>query len=421
MNQPPEKLPSDSSDRSWLCDLLGFGLVAVFALIALWGCGFDFSAIGSMFRGDEFAREDIIISLGEIGDQAASAVLVISMAWVVSLCYGAVDLSIFSVAALGGIVSAALINCGVGPAVSLGAGLLAGGAIGAINGLLVSRVPIWSFLITGVVGLVLMSAIGLGVSERAIQIPTDAFDSLRISADIPVPQEDSEEVILRRVGGSLSVTRRLIVASIYILVVVLLSKSIGSRDGKKTWPKRRKKMIALWVSGGLAGAGGSLWLIDYGYAPVLTRPVGDLLPLAAALLAGAVLYRSPRRGALAVVALVAGVVGATYWQQKVWIYPLAGYNAQLVLLIVMVLIAHGCISRASGKTSGGSVGRWLAAAFTCGGLIVACLSATFNGSSLRIVIFWAGLTLWFVGAAAWGLQEICSLLASQKTSCDGQD
>ncbi len=420
MNQPPEKLSPDSSDRSWLCELLGFGVVVVLAMIALWGWGFDFSAISSILSGDEFARVEIITSLGDIGDQTASAFLVISMAWAVSLCYGAVDLSIFSVAALGGIVSAALINCGVGPAISLAAGLLAGGAIGAINGLLVRLIPVWGFLITGVVGLVLMLAMGLWVSGRGIQIPTDAFESLRISAEIPVPQENAEEVILRRLGVPLSVTRRLIVASIYILVLVLLSKSIGSRDGQKTWSRRRKKIIALCVSGTLAGAGGSLWLIDYGYAPTLTRPVGDLGPLAAALMAGAVLYRSPRGGALAMVALVAALVAAIFWQQKVWIYPLAGYNIQLVLLIVMVLVSHGAIGRAAGKTSCGSAGRWLAVAFTCVGLIVACLSATFDGSSLRIVIFWAGLALWFVGAAALGLQEICSLLASQKPSRQGQ-
>ncbi len=415
MNSPPENLLPVKSPRPLLGDLCGFVLVAGFAAIAMWGLGLDMSAIGSLLGSDEFARQDTIVSLGEIGDQSASAVLVISMAWVISLSCGAVDLSIFAVAALGGVVSATLINCGLPPGISLGAGALAGAVIGSINGLLVRWVPVWSFIITGAVGLVLMLGMLLVVGDRAVQIPVDAFESLLISAEIPIPvlEGDAQDTVVRRIGVPLGVTRRLIVAAIYIAVIVLLSNARADRSRLAT----HTKIIALCASGALAGAGGSLWLIDYGSAPVLTRPVGDLLPVATAILAGAGFYRSQKRGALAMVVLVGALVGATFFQQKVWVYPLAGWNLQLVLLIAMVLVSQSAIFQASQKASGGTFGRWLSAAGTCGGLLVTCLSATFPGS-LRVVIFRAGIILWLIGAAAWAKQGI-STLRNRRPSSEG--
>ena len=403
MDQLPENLLPIKSDRPLLGDLCGFVLVVILAVIAIWGWGFDLAAIGSLVGGDEFAGENIIASLGEIGNQSASAVLVISMAWALSLSYGAVDLSIFSVAALGGLVSAVLINVGVSPMLSFGAGALAGAAIGAINGILIGRIPVWSFIITGAVGLVLMLGMLLVTRTPAVHVPVDAFESLLVVVDSQDLKGNVQKVSL-----PLGVSRRLIVASIYILVIVVLSNSIGVRDARKGQSSRPKKRIALCGSGALAGLGGSLWLIDYGNAPVLTRPVGALLPVAAALVAGAVLYKSPRRGALTMVTLVAALIAATFWQQKVWIYPLAGWNMQLVLLIVMILVAHLAIRRASSKVSTGSVLRWLIVSLTCGGLVVACLSATFSNGSLRVIIFRAGLTLWLIGAAALAVQVFSS-------------
>ncbi len=304
---------------------------------------------------------------------------------------------------VGGLVSAVLINVGVSPMLSFGAGALAGAAIGAINGILIGRIPVWSFIITGAVGLVLMLGMLLVTRTPAVHVPVDAFESLLVVVDSQDLKGNVQKVSL-----PLGVSRRLIVASIYILVIVVLSNSIGVRDARKGQSSRPKKRIALCGSGALAGLGGSLWLIDYGNAPVLTRPVGALLPVAAALVAGAVLYKSPRRGALTMVTLVAALIAATFWQQKVWIYPLAGWNMQLVLLIVMILVAHLAIRRASSKVSTGSVLRWLIVSLTCGGLVVACLSATFSNGSLRVIIFRAGLTLWLIGAAALAVQVFSS-------------
>ena len=120
--------------RSWLTTLGPFlGLLGVIAVFALLTDTPDQYLSVRNFR--IVVAQTVIVALGAIG----MTMIIVS---------GGIDLSVGSVIALTGVVTAIAIRDGAGPFVAVMYGVLAGGAIGVLNGLLITRLRVIPFIAT---------------------------------------------------------------------------------------------------------------------------------------------------------------------------------------------------------------------------------------------------------------------------------
>lgn len=131
------KVPANQSRSAYMRDLYRrYGIVAVLVLLC----------IVLSFANQYF------LTLGNIADilrqTSINGILAVGMTYVV-LTSG-IDLSVGSILALAGIVSASLVtgNHALSPALGLAAGLAVGALAGAINGLLVARLSVPPFVAT---------------------------------------------------------------------------------------------------------------------------------------------------------------------------------------------------------------------------------------------------------------------------------
>ncbi len=128
------ELTPASSGRSWLATLGPFiGLVAVIAVFALLTDTPDQYLSVRNFR--IVVAQTVIVALGAIG----MTMIIVS---------GGIDLSVGSVIALTGVVTAIAIRDGVSPLMAVVYSVLAGGAVGVLNGLLITRLRVIPFIAT---------------------------------------------------------------------------------------------------------------------------------------------------------------------------------------------------------------------------------------------------------------------------------
>lgn len=120
--------------RSWLATLGPFlGLLAVVAVFALMTDTPDQYLSVRNFR--IVVAQTVIVALGAIG----MTMIIVS---------AGIDLSVGSVIALTGVVTAIAIRDGLSPLLAVVLGVLAGGAVGVLNGLLITRLRVIPFIAT---------------------------------------------------------------------------------------------------------------------------------------------------------------------------------------------------------------------------------------------------------------------------------
>ena len=125
---------SPTASRSWLATLGPFlGLLAVIAVFALLTDTPDQYLSVRNFR--IVVAQTVIVALGAIG----MTMIIVS---------GGIDLSVGSVIALTGVVTAIAIRDGTSPLMAVVYGVLAGGAVGVVNGLLITRLRVIPFIAT---------------------------------------------------------------------------------------------------------------------------------------------------------------------------------------------------------------------------------------------------------------------------------
>jgi len=262
-----------------------------------------------------------------IPSMLAAACLPAALGFLLVFRCGAIDLSIWAVMGLGGLVAAGCINAGIPP---WGAFVLAvgtGAVVGAINGFLTWRIRLPAIVITAVVGLVLLGAMNWKYAERTVFVPDSAFDEwvsnihglfnttngglAKITAQVDHKQQ---VVVPASITGPLVVLRTMLVfiAWAAVLAVLGIADNIIPKTSQpyKKWLMRP---ICLCVSGAMAGLSGACWLLDLGYTPVQTRLVDGLIIPAAVILTGTLLLQGRGRTMLAVIFLPVAVLCASLW------------------------------------------------------------------------------------------------------------
>lgn len=318
--------------------------------------------------------------------EMTSWLLLPALGFLLALRVGAVDLSVWTAAGIGGLVAAGLIKGGANPTWAFAAAAGAGLAFGAVNGVLVAYVGLPSPLVTLVTALAAMWAAQTAVSGGEIEVPEK---SMLLWVDWhPAPA---------------LALRVLAVTVIYLPVIVCLMAIDAASWRRSRMPRRGGMLAALTACGTLAALGGAFWLLDSRWAPVPLRLIGDLRIPAAAVLAGGALLARPGRELLAGLSLPAAMLIATVWRQKVWLLPNPwAFDFHLLILLCMTGGAQLALSRFA-DSRGRSAPRTTAAAaalLSVAGIALVASSATPHAFLPGAMLRAAGLVLWVLGLAA---------------------
>lgn len=346
-------------------DAFGIGLLLALALILVpaWGAGrLEFRSC--------------------VSGQMTSFYLLPALAFLLALRRGAIDLSVWAVAAMGGLVAAELISRGVDPMWAFAASLAGGLLLGAFNGAMVAWVRAPGVLVTLGVAFAITWVLQGIFPVRTVRIPERAFDDW-----------------LFRPGVSLLLIERLMVGGVYALtMLVWLAVEIAGRRGAEL-PRRWKLFACMSASGAIAGIAGATWLLGAGATPVPRLPVGDLRIPAAVVLAGGAFFAGRGRSLLAGVCLPPALLLATIWRQEVWRLLWEGYELQMVLLTGMVITAHLAAAEAVSLRWTGR--RWLPITSLTPvvlGILLIAAGAAVADLNLQLLLHVTGLGAWMVGA-----------------------
>jgi len=262
----------------------------------------------------------------DVSAQVGSPLLLMGVGLALAMRAGVIDLSVWMLAVAGGLIGAVPIAVGAPFVVGLVAAVAFGAAVGVVSGWLVRRTGLASIWVTGGVGAVLFAVLAF-VPAGGVEVPDDSFRALLVPAIGGVSPLDgmAERAVLPLVAG-----RTILIVGIYAAVMAMVL--IGRNISIGVVSRRR---LALVVSGALAALAGACGLIDHGRTASAVLPVGDVRPLAAALLAGAPVLAGKGRALLVGLVVPLGLLGATVWGQRVWMLPAHGIEWHAIGLVCL--------------------------------------------------------------------------------------
>jgi ribose/xylose/arabinose/galactoside ABC-type transport system permease subunit len=321
-----------------------------------------------------------------------------AMGFLLAVRCGLLDLSVWMAFSAGSLVAAWLLVQGWPAVAAMGAGILAGASLGSLNALLMLRTRLPSALVTAVTALAAFLLLRWLLPQQVILHPPSAWKGWHWLG----------------LGGSgndasypLFMTRMLLVVLAYgATMITLLAGSPRYAPGlpPQVCPHpygrlgmSRSRTLALIAGGALAAAGGVLWLLDSDRACVPSSPIGDLRVPAAALLAGALLLKGPRRTLLAGMCLPPAFLLTTAWRQNGWGLEYEGYSLQLLLLLAGAgLMALGARSAEGTRRRGW---HWATALIAGVAVVVLCVSTNFASPAVLAALRWTGMGLMIAIAA----------------------
>ncbi|MCM3901203.1 MAG: ABC transporter permease [Pyrinomonadaceae bacterium] len=116
--------------------------------------------------------QTVIVAIGAIG----MTLIIIS---------GGIDLSVGSVIALTGVITALGLNAGLSPAIAVAAGILVGGLVGAVNGLAITRLRVVPFIATlGMLGVARGTAKWFA-GQQTVNVPETWVNELLVTFPNP--------------------------------------------------------------------------------------------------------------------------------------------------------------------------------------------------------------------------------------------
>ena len=327
--------------------------------------------------------------LTTVTGQMASIYLPIALAVLLAMRFGAIDLSVWASAALGGAVTAHLLNeqTPLAPALLTGAGF--GAAIGLLNAILVAGLRLPSLLVTPAIGAALLWGLRTWTGAEGLSL-------------LP----GTAAALAEKVKGSPLVSRMALVAGAYLaplggLVVGRIRERYREFLPSEPPPMcpRLRLAGALTVGGALAAWGGGCWLMEAPSTPIPSWPIGDYRPLAACMLAGPLLLAGKGRTVLAVIYLPASLLLATAWRQLTWDLARQGVAWQLPVLIGQVAVFQLAVRRSDRPIK--ALNR-IAAGLAFVGVVVLAVGG-WLGPELELYVHLAGAAISAAAAAMAGV------------------
>ena len=352
--------------NAWPHDVLGSALVLCLAgtLAACW----------RVSPGRHFS---------DIVGQMFSFYLLPTLGFALALRCGAIDLSVWAVSGLGGVIAAGLLRHGAGPGASFAAALGAGLAVGAVQGLAVARLRIPSPIVTLIAAAAIVLALTTAFEDRSLDVADTSFEPW-LSVSLLPPYA----------------LRMLLVALTYLAALFgILAVSTGVRLGQIAMNPRAGLFASLCLSGGLSGLAGAIWLLDHGTAPVPSRIIGDLRVPAAAVLAGAAFFAGRGRSGLVALCVPACLLAATIWQVGTVHLAYEGYALQTVLLLGMTLATHAGMNQLIKVRGKGRALAGLSTILLAAGMVVLAMAAGSERLAAWRACQTGGIVTWVAGAA----------------------
>jgi ribose/xylose/arabinose/galactoside ABC-type transport system permease subunit len=375
-----ETLKPHEVDRPWLLDVTGMGLIVLLGAILLpsWN-----------LAGQSYLTQG--------PGQLTSVYLLMALGMLLALRVGVVDLGAWAVAGMGGVLAATLIGRGASPGEAFLAGVAGGAAVGLLCGLAVSAglpSPVVTLAAGAVVvWLIVPALVPTGIQAGgAVPVRPETFHAWKHKLDALIGgpgQGDGMPLLL--------ILRMLLVAGAYAAVLLVLF-ILNAAGRHVVLPAGRVRVVAaLTASGALAGLAGAAWLIEHSRAPVPRGLVGDLRPLAAAVLAGGLLYGGRGRTLLACIWLPPALLVSAMWWLRTHYLHAWGIELQALVLAAMAAVVHVAARRAVagvGIARRAKLAAWIAAT----GLVVFGLSAYAPGPTVRKLLQLSGLLAGGAGA-----------------------
>ena len=333
----------------------------------------------------DIARVDF---LHTVVGHMASYLLLPALGFLLALRCGAIDLSVWVISGLSGVVAAKLIADGAPVPLAFAAGAGVGLGVGGINAALIGWAGLPSPLVTAGTAMVGIWIVGAAVPERSVEIPELTYVGMLSWHSSPV-----------------LAVRVLIIVSVYLSALLgLLTIDWAVWRGVR-FPRWVCLSTAMAASGLLAGLGGALWLLDNNQAPAPTRLIDDLRVPAAAVLAGGLFLGRKGRELLAGMSLPAAMLIVTIFRQKAWHLPAPGFalEVQMLVMISMTIAVHLSFGRWVAARDTGRKMPVAAVLLTVSGLTLVAAAANFDGPDYRLAheIFHAvGVAVWLSGIPA---------------------
>lgn len=187
----------------------------------------------------------------------ACALMLLSTAMSICLMMGGIDLSLGGVVSLTGVIMAMLLRDGVTPAISILAGLCAGMFIGLLNGLVVTRLKVPSFIATFGMGGIAQSIANTLSEKRTVSWPSPKnFNLLTLLGDnvITVKFQESAAYTL-----SISVLLVLTIVIIFAVLLVFYRTTLGGNTYALGANEETARLAGIspnkWKTGIYIGAG----------------------------------------------------------------------------------------------------------------------------------------------------------------------
>lgn len=153
---------------NWIGPLLGLALVILIFSILMDSPGRYLSA----FNLRIVLAQTVIVAVGAIG----MTMIIIS---------GGIDLSVGSVIALSGVITALGLNAGYSPVSAVAAGILSGGIVGLVNGLVITRLRVVPFIATlGMLGVARGTAKWFA-GQQTVNVPDTWINELLVTFPRP--------------------------------------------------------------------------------------------------------------------------------------------------------------------------------------------------------------------------------------------
>ena len=247
-----DKLIPRDARPPWRRDLLGVGLLIGLALAM---------APSWRLEGIRFTSD--------VAGQMTSYLLLPAVGFALALRRGALDLSVWMVMALGGLVAAGLINARWDPRWAFAAATLAGLAVGLLNAAAVVWLRSSAPAATLATALVVFALGHAAVDGRAVDIPAKSFAAWQMSA--PAAEGDAEAVADGNgdPSGEPAVEwLPLVVTRMLIVTIALAVALVGTRVASTFVAHHLKRpepwalVAALAVSGAMSALGGACWLLE---------------------------------------------------------------------------------------------------------------------------------------------------------------
>ncbi|MCP4378077.1 MAG: hypothetical protein GY794_18130 [bacterium] len=386
--------PRDDTPAKHLREALVWMMLMMLGVALLPGWWLDASVVSRIADGE---LSDTVGIVEHFSRLLLSFYLLPAMGFMLALRRGAVDLSVWVTASLGGVVAAVILAAGYGLILAILAGILAGAICGLINGILVAGLRLPCPLVSALMVFGLIRWMGNVFPSDEIVLVDGELSGMLGHFQSFVSWLGLPEVTLQ----SASALGVFIVYSLTMLVMVIFNGNDNQPHRKVVKSERWRLLIALTASGALSAAGGVSWLIEHGAAPVSQRPVGDLVIPAAALLAGGFYLAGRGRTLLVGVLLPISLAVVIGWKQEVINLRcdfLAGYSLQVVLLVVMVSASRYAM------TCGAIIPRWrhgtlLLAWGSSVGIAIFAASVWFETPLFRDITLAAGSGVWLLGAS----------------------